>query len=190
VTEEESKNLLAKLEPLIDHTGLAVFCGTFPGGIDSSLLSFLKKLPSSCRILLDGVKGVGPILEQGVSLLKINRDEMVELTGRDDFLTACNTLRDRYSIENIVMTHGSRPVDAVLGSDIHSVEMPDIGKPVNVIGAGDAFLAGWISAIEKEISDKNSLAYATAVSLARCRVLLPWDLDLKDVERFYSLLKS
>jgi fructose-1-phosphate kinase PfkB-like protein len=190
VTEDEKDKLLEQLVPLLGHTDLVVFCGTFPGGIDGSFFSFLQKLPSSCRILLDGVKEVEPVLEQGVSLLKVNRDEMKELTGRDDFLTSCSSLRERYSIENIVMTDGSRPVGAALGTDIHSVEMPDIGKPVNVIGAGDAFLAGWIYAQRREISDIHSLLYASAVSLARCRVMLPWDMDTQDVERFYSLLKS
>jgi 1-phosphofructokinase len=190
ITEGERDMLLEKLGPLLGDAELALFCGTYPEGIDNNFFNFLGKLPSSCRIILDGVKGVRHILEQGISLLKINRHELKELTGKEDFLTACSSLRERYSIENIVMTDGSRPVQAILGQEEHILELPDIGKPVNVIGAGDAFLAGWVYAIERKISGKNSLAYASAVSLARCRVLLPWDLKLQDVERYYSLLKS
>ncbi len=190
VTEKEREMLLKKLEPVLENTGLAVFCGTFPGGIDRGFFDFLEKLPSSCRIILDGVKGVEPLLEQGVSLLKINRHEMKELTGTEDFLTACRGLRERYGIENIAVTDGSRPVHAFLGPEMHIIKIPEPGKPVNVIGAGDAFLAGWIDARGREISGKNSLEYACAVSLARCRVMIPWELDPGDAERFYSLLKS
>ncbi len=188
VTGLEKEMLLEKLEPVLEKTGLAVFCGTYPKGIDDTFFKFLERLPSSCRIILDGVKGVEPVLEQGVSLLKINRDEMKILTGEEDFPRACKSLRERYMIENIVVTGGSGPVEAVLGKEEVSIELPDIGKPVNVIGAGDAFLAGWIYSAGEKISDKNSLLFAMAVSLARCRVRLPWELEPGDVEIYNDIL--
>ncbi len=188
VTGKEKAMLLEKLEPVLEKTGLAVFCGTYPRGVDGTFFRFLERLPSSCRIMLDGVKGVEPVLKQGVSLLKINREEMEDLTGEENFPRACKGLRERYRIDNIVVTGGRRPVEAVLGKEEVSLELPDIGKPVNVIGAGDAFLAGWIYSAGRKISGRDSLAYAAAVSLARCRVMLPWELVPEDVEGYHRIL--
>lgn len=50
---------------------------------------------------------------------------------------------------------------------------------VNDVGAGDSFLAGYLSAESDELPVANCLARATAVAAARCEADRPWNLNLE-----------
>ena len=68
-----------------------------------------------------------------------------------------------------------------------SLQPPQV-KVVNDIGAGDAFLAGWLAADFLGLSVAERLAKATAVASARCEVDRPWNIDLGRVSSFESEL--
>ena len=61
-------------------------------------------------------------------------------------------------------------------------------KVVNDIGAGDAFLAGWLAADSLGLPINDCLAKATAVASARCEVDRPWSLDIGRVSALESEL--
>ena len=66
-----------------------------------------------------------------------------------------------------------------------SVKPPAV-KLVNDIGAGDAFLAGWLAADFLGLPISDRLAKAAAVSAARCEVDRPWNIDLGRVSALES----
>ena len=155
------------------------------------------------RLFIDAVDGIDTWLEQGVELLKINLDEYCKLLQRygipqitsspQFWKMTASTLLDRLPIRHLVVTDEDALVHAFyrLEGKFMGIELqPPQIKVVNDIGAGDAFLAGWLSADFLNLPINHCLAKATAVSVARCEVDRPWNLDISRVSALETELLS
>jgi 1-phosphofructokinase len=98
-------------------------------------------------------------------LVKPNAEELAEVTGR-----SLATLGDVVDAAQVLTARGVRTVLVSLGGD--GALLVDAGLPhplhgtaavrrvVNTVGAGDAFLAGWIAAVHAGASSADALANA------------------------------
>ncbi len=193
LSEKEMEDFNVSLEDIWDRVPRIAVCGTQPKGF--KMESLLKLDFEGKRLFVDAVKNISSLLEKGVELLKLNMDEYCELlqqysiplvTSSPQFWKmSAKMLLDVLPIHYLVVTAEENPVRVFykVESKLLSLTVtPPTIETVNCIGAGDTFLAGWIAADSAGLSVEECLAKATAVSVARCEVEQPWDIDLARVE--------
>ncbi len=83
-----------------------------------------------------------------LDVLILNKDEAVALTGKRDTKEALNVLKQHVS-RIVVITNGSQPIQAYDGREMYIQNVPRV-QIVSTAGAGDAFAAGFITALVKE----------------------------------------
>jgi len=181
----EVDSLFQKMLPLWTAASRVALCGTAPTGFDWTRLGLLKR--EKRFLYLDAWTGIDPWLVQGVRLLKVNAEELARLLGVAsgggvvDLFALAKVALERFPIETLVVTQGSRRVLVFRKERVLSLNPPKARNFVNAIGAGDSFLAGWIAADSVGLSVEGCLARAVAVSSVRCEAELPWELDLERV---------
>jgi 1-phosphofructokinase len=98
-------------------------------------------------------------------LVKPNADELAEVTGRSlstlgDVAEAAQMLLAR-GVRTVLVSlggHGALLVDADLPEPLHGAAA--VRRVVNTVGAGDAFLAGWLAAVHAGGTSSDALANA------------------------------
>ncbi len=148
-----------------------------------------KKL--NIPVLLDSYRRHGEIaLEASPEILKINKQEIEELTGRrseslKDRISVYREIADKYGISWIVITKGAGGAEGWDGKEIiqacsHPIEL------INSIGSGDAFSAGFISSILDDMKEtgvidsfpanyslERAVISGTAMGTANCMNIKP-----------------
>ena len=170
-----------------------VVCGSLPPGVPVDVYAGLARRFAAAGIRV-AVDTSGPALlaaiAAGAVLVKPNREELAEAVGRPltslgDVVDACRELR----------SWGAGTVLASLGAD-GAVLVADDGvvvgesvpiEPRSTVGAGDAFLAGFLAAgAHGEKSLVDALAWgAAAAALPGSRMPGPGDID-RDAVRISS----
>ncbi len=175
VSAEDAEWLLERvLENLSECSGVA-FCGTSPPGVP---VSFHERLAEAAEgkgipLLLDAYKEVDGILASGaVSVLKINRFEITELSGFPDVEEAARASSERYGVGVVAITDG--PEEAVLLSDGRiSRHMPPRVECRNPIGAGDVVSATLFAKLLEGVPPWEAFGFALAAGSASCESILP-----------------
>ncbi len=134
----------AVLARLPSAAALAV-CGTFPPGVP---MTFAAELAMAARaggisVLLDAYRGVAPVLDAGVDILKINAAELRELAGKPDTGAAAAALFAQYPrTACLAVTDGPGDARLFLRNAADSatswrLPLPKLPRIMNPIGAGD-----------------------------------------------------
>ncbi len=195
LTPDENEDFAQSLKDSWKNAGRVVLCGSFPAKFQTEKMFELDI--AGKRLFIDAVGGVDSWLEREVELLKVNMDEyrallqrynIPQVTSSPQFwkMTA-TTLLERLHIRTLIVTDRSAPVRAfrILEGKLQTFQLnPPPVTLVNDIGAGDAFMAGWLYGDSLGLSLENCLIKATAVAAARCEAELPWELKMKSVELF------
>jgi len=183
LTAAEVESFFAAFVEMSRVANCVALCGTAPKGFPWDRLC-AQDLQGK-QLYLDAWQGVSPWLERGVHLLKINSEELGFLLGEsahhevaDVFAQGKNALA-RWPIKTLVVTQGSRRVIVFTREKILTLYPPKPRRFVNAIGAGDSFLAGWISADAESLPLPQCLARAVAVSSVRIECELPWQVDVE-----------
>lgn len=151
-----------------------VICGSLPPGVPDGFYAELCRCFAGTQVQT-AVDASGPALlaaiEAGPDLLKPNRDELAEAVGRpveriSDVVEAAEELRAR----------GAKSVLASLGADGAVLVDHDgttigearVSQPKSTVGAGDALLAGFLSA-----GARGPRALAEALAWGAAAVRLP-----------------
>lgn len=201
ITASENKDFLQTIEEVWCDVTNVVLCGSLPAGFQMENLARLDL--TGKRLFIDAVEGIDCWLSGGAELLKINLSEYCKLLQRfgipqitsspQFWKMTASTLLERLPIKNLVVTDEDMPIHVFYAQEGKfmgvSLQPPSV-KVVNDIGAGDAFLAGWLSADFLGLPIADRLAHATAVSAARCEVDRPWNIDLGRVSSLESDLIS
>lgn len=200
LSEEENEDFVQSIKDSWKSAGRIVFCGSFPAKFNTEKLIALDT--AGKRLFIDAVSGIESLLEREVELLKVNMDEyrillqrynIPQVTSSPQFwkMTA-STLLERLRIHTLIVTNEDSPVRAfrVLEGKLQSFQLnpPVIHQLVNDIGAGDAFMAGFLYADSLGLPLEECLIKATAVAAARCEVDRPWNLKLETVKEFEKQL--
>jgi sugar/nucleoside kinase (ribokinase family) len=133
-------------------------------------MSFAAELTVAARargipVLLDAYRGVAPVLEAGVDILKINAAELRELAGNADTGAAAAALFARYpKTACLAVTDGAGAARLFLRSADSATSwrfpLPKLPRIVNPIGAGDCTAGVFLLRLTQVMAAANGTATA------------------------------
>ncbi|MFC4600467.1 1-phosphofructokinase family hexose kinase [Cohnella hongkongensis] len=170
-----------RLRKLSEQSALVVFSGSLPGGAAPELYAELIALAraAGADVFLDSsgaalVRGV----EAGPSFIKPNEDEIVSLlpeAGNGDVREGIRRLMAQ-GIPVVAATLGADGAIAGAGGRIYRVRIPRI-EPVNTVGSGDSFVAGYAYGHVRGWPVEQCLRYAAAAGSANALSETTGDVD-------------
>ncbi|MCQ2379611.1 MAG: PfkB family carbohydrate kinase [Victivallaceae bacterium] len=185
----EVDKLLKMFAGELDHSMLAAFCGTTPGATSPDFYDRAAELAAShdVPIFLDAYRNIDKQLDNCCgAYLKINRDELAELTGTDDVPAALQELTKKHPrLRAIGITDGPNLAYAIHGDEMAAYEIPNIGEVVNPIGSGDTVSAVWAVGLVTGKDPIKSFALALGAGCANCLSLKPAEFSMaaaRDIE--------
>jgi len=198
VTADEAQALRERLRAQWSRFRSVAVCGSFPAGCAGEAL---LDLPTQDKMLyIDAVQGVDAWMRQGVELLKVNAEELQAImarlglpfpAGSMPWGSAALALRTVWPVRHLVVTcaeQGAYWVDPQ-GACWHLPVWQGV-QLRNAIGAGDAFLAGWIQAASTGAQGADCFCAAAATAQARCEAQLPWEFTRARRDELRELLRS
>ncbi len=163
---EFSKLLLSEPE----FSAVAI-CGTLINEVSTDLYFDIAEnaIRNGKVLLLDTYRNMEKVFElkSNSVILKINRDELQELTHLNDVSEAMLNLINRYNFGAVLITDGAeKSYLAVNDGKFYEFELPPLDKVLNPIGSGDTasgvFLSEYLSSGNLIESAKIALAAASA----------------------------
>lgn len=172
LSSSEAGQCLAVLQDELEASDFLVVSGSLPGGLDQAFYGRVAAIAKATQVpmLLDAPPPqILDALVQGVALLRLNQTEFEELaespslTARQAQQQALRIL-DRYPIEALIVT---LPQGAFLATrhTIYGVTAPRVHKR-NPSGAGDCFVAGFVSRWLRNPSPNEALSFGVACAAA------------------------
>ncbi len=162
-----------------------VFSGSPPNGFSPAAFARLLRALArpGAQVVVDAS---GPALRAaaraGVDVLSPNEDELREVTGARDALAGARRLLKR--VGAVAVKRGAKGGLLVTREGAWSASAPVPRARVrNTVGAGDAFLAGFLAAREKGASDADCLSAAVAAGAAAVSAGVVGQLDLRALAR-------
>ena len=110
--------------------------------------------------------------------MKISEEELpaviseMKLSGNAEQCLA--QLMEKYSLKEIIFTRGSEGSIIYSGKEAVFTSACKMGKLVDTVGAGDAFLAGYISGRLKNLSIREAAELASRTAGLVCTVSGAW----------------
>ena len=173
VSADRVAELEAMMASLADPHGWVVLSGSLPPGAPASLYARLcaSARAAGMRVAVDTS---GPPLAEAVGctpdLLKPNRDELEELTGRalegrDALAGAALDLVDAGIATVVVSVGGEGALFVRTGEAVFAAAAPV--SVASTVGAGDAMVAGTIAATLRDLPLADVAAFATATAATK-----------------------
>ena len=168
VSAEEYEKIMMTARLEINSADALAICGTYPPGIPENCYADLIRMAAEKQkpVLLDAYKGIGDALFSGVTILKINRGELLAMTGKttvEDGIRAC---LETYPLDIAAITSGKDRAMIGTRKRITGIAIPQITNAINPIGAGDTcsgvFLSEYLCGTEPEEAFACGLCAATA----------------------------
>ena len=174
ISAEEYENLMTFARMELNSSDALAICGTYPPGIPQTCYADLTVMAASQGkpVLLDTVKGVEPALLAGAEILKINRGELLSMTGKETVEEGIRFCFEKYPLKVAAITAGKE--FAVIGTPkkMTRISVPQISNAINPIGAGDTcagvFFSEYISGTEPAEAFSRGLCAATASCMTGC----------------------
>jgi tagatose 6-phosphate kinase len=167
---------------------MVVLAGSLPAGATHTLFRELLE-DTACPAIVDAR---GPellaALEQGVLLVKPNREELARTVGReiesDTQLHRAMLELNGLGAEWVVVSDGARPAWASSRKQVFRLTPPRL-EPVNPIGSGDCLAAGIAWALVERQDTLEAIRLGMGAAAHNVGQLLPARLDL-DAVRSYA----
>ncbi|MBX6354414.1 MAG: hexose kinase [Micromonosporaceae bacterium] len=172
LTPGEADQLVGRARQALRGARWLACCGALPVDTDPGLVTRLVEAGHAEGVPV-AVDGSGAALAAAVSaradLLKPNRDELAELTGRpvatvDDAAVAAAEVRALTGGTVLVSLGGDGALLLGPAGAWHAATPPI--APVNTTGAGDALLAGYLA--RDDADPPARLAYAVSIGASAC----------------------
>jgi 1-phosphofructokinase len=168
---EADRIVAAAIGTLPDARWLAC-CGALPTGTDPSLVTRLVEAghASGVPVAVDtSGAALAAAVDAGADLIKPNRDELAELTGRPvatvhDAIAAARQVRARTG-GSVLVSLGADGALLFTAQGGWRADAPPIA-PVNTTGAGDALLAAYLA--DDAAGPAVRLAYAVSIGVSAC----------------------
>lgn len=138
--DKKSENLLLeKIKINMKDYDAVAINGTYPDGVSPEFYQEVAMCAKKLNkvLLVDSWKGIEATLKTGaISILKINKDELLNLTTAQVAKEAILELYNTFKIENIIISDQGNSAFLYNGNDFIEAKPPKI-KMINPIGAGD-----------------------------------------------------
>ena len=169
--------LLRKLAEKAGAFPVAAVCGRAPAGIKKGfytrLTLALKK--AGCFTAFD--TSGAPLMEgvlAGADMIKINKGEFEEVFGGRFSRSNIRRVFEKYSsrgLKALIVTDGPRSTFAVSQFGLWMVRSVPLRRVESPVGAGDSFMAGFISGFMRGFSFEANLKLATGCAASDCLTL-------------------
>ncbi|MAG13981.1 MAG: hypothetical protein CMN78_05240 [Spirochaetales bacterium] len=154
INEREAGEFLKAFLALLPQAKCLAIAGTAVDGDtpDCYLQYALRAKEHNIPVFLDSYREHGKVaLAAGPDILKINNDELADLTGmpvdsRQDRENACTSIREDFGIRWIIITLGENGAEG-FSAAAGIVASPPAISAKNPIGSGDVFSSGVISSM-------------------------------------------
>ncbi|MDT8405806.1 MAG: hexose kinase [Methylococcales bacterium] len=182
ISENDFQTLLTRLTEQSRPGDWWLLSGSLPPGAPEDAYAHLITLARQlgCHTALDSH---GTALAHGLNAapdwLKINQQEFSALQedSMDDQVTAARK-QLKANMQGMVITHGAHGATLISRDRVWRIgEIEPAPVVVNTMGAGDAFLAGFISAIATQAAPQQALKQGTACALANLQSEEPGRFD-------------
>lgn len=178
-----SDEVLSEIVDNLHQSSLTVICGSFPPAAARKQLFaiFERAREVSDTLIVDTSGEAQAISAEFADFITPNRRELAELAGSEDFADAFTSLRRAHPVvtlgeHGVVFEPGSPRVFAAPRQD---------GNPT---GAGDAFVAGFASALNGGLD--RAVAFGVAVSAASVREPVAGDVSLNVVNELLTQVQE
>jgi tagatose 6-phosphate kinase len=168
----EWQEWLTVYEELLTVCDYVCASGSLPGNLPVSVYGNLAEragerqvkflLDTSGEALLEGIKGKPFFLKPNLDELAILAGK--KITGKREVLEQIERLQGA-GIECIVVSLGAEGAIAGIGKKKYAAIVPSVDA-VNVVGSGDALVAGFAVALRRGYSERQLLSYACACGSA------------------------
>lgn len=189
IKDKYAEHLLDQIiNSMRNFDGLAL-CGTFPPGISSDFYAEIIKnaRKHSVITLLDAYQDIESALKASPDILKINSDELAEISGIKNIPEAVKVISEKYSIEHIGITNGAKSAYLLEKNKLYTMKAPNIKKAVNPLGAGDTADAAMLS---NYIENENALdAFCSGLAAASASCLTEYCGEF-DLDQFNLIKKN
>jgi len=189
ISADDLERLTKKLHILAGKGTYVLFTGSLTPGMEAGAFADLLRVCAAkgARVAVDtsgpGLEAVGRVPD--LWLLKPNRAELAEIAGRpvdtdDAVRAAAGALRD--AVDEVVVTLGAD--GAMLfarGGAWHARPHLDPEAVINTVGAGDAFLAGYVQRHAAGAPADECLQYGVACGTAATLQLAAGRINPNDV---------
>lgn len=178
ISPQEQNELLAKIKQNIKKFSLFCLSGSLPPGLDENFYAQIalyakeNKLP----LILDACNNIEKTLQQGVTLLKINAEELQEISSEKNINKAAEKLLLNYPIEWLAVTDGAKPAYLLNKDKSWTYKLPKLENIKSAIGAGDctaAIMAARLSESTKKEQVPQYFKEALAAAAASCLTDIP-----------------
>jgi tagatose 6-phosphate kinase len=187
--------LLRELSRRAGGFRVAAVCGRMAMGLKKNfytrLTRALKKagcftaFDTSGAQLLEGI-------EAGADLVKINREEFLEIAGGTFSRHSIRRFFAKYSplgLKALIVTDGPRATLAVSQFGLWEARPVPLGRVVSPVGAGDSFMAGFISGFMKGLAFEANLKLASGCAASDCLTLGAGRISRRKAEVFAERVK-
>jgi len=193
LTSDDLATLIRVLRTIVTAGDWVVMSGSVPPGFSAEQITEIADALATLEVSL-AIDTSGDALVASLAarprLIKPNREELCEIVGTPvgsiaEVISAATEVRDR-GIDVVLVSLGSDGA-VLVTPDATIVGESRVEKPRSTVGAGDSFLAGFLSKFTRDESDLESalleaLAWgAAATSLPGSAVPSPADIDYSHV---------
>jgi 1-phosphofructokinase len=188
----------AAIRPVLAPGSTVAFSGSFPPGVEpvGAQIMWRRLLDSGHPVLVDSSgPGLAAAVATGVSLVKPNHLELQQLVNRrleslEDFAAASGEIC-AMGVGTVLLSMGARGgMASSVAEGTWYVEAPREVDLVNDVGAGDAFLAGYIAAAGGGATSGDRLRHAVAAGSASLELAAPASLLADRAEGLCSALTA
>lgn len=172
-----------------------VASGSLPPGAPSNFYGRAAERAKNCglRFVLDtSGKSYEGVLEQGAYLLKPNKNELKDITGKaadtpEQQKNALLHILEKYPVEIIVLSLGAQGAMLATKGEVRLYPAPQV-EHVSSIGAGDSMVAGIVFSLYNGQPIEKAILYGLACGSATIKSPGTELLQKKDVDVLYDQL--
>lgn len=185
-SSENVEKMLEQLERNIDKSCGVVIAGTVPTGTGTELYRRAAKLAAehNLPVLVDSWQNIKPVLEVGgTMILKINLDEISEISGISDPHRAIKYCATNFPLAGIAVTDGPKTAYAAKDGQVWEYTLPVLEHIVSPLGSGDTAAAVFFAEYLAGTSFETAFASGLAAASANCLIPLCGHFTIEDYQK-------
>jgi 1-phosphofructokinase family hexose kinase len=193
INHDQSRKLVKRFSEKIKDAEMVIFAGTLPHTLKDDFYCELITIAKDAGVmtLIDSQKAyIREALKAKPDIVKLNWEEFgwtftFEVNTIEQLLNSARTVKQNYSIENLIVTLGKEGILALTNQGEYYAKAPT-QKSVNAAGAGDSVSAVIAWRLINGDDWETILLWSSAVSAASVLTMRTGDIYMTDVKRIIN----